>query len=165
MGHQASARKTPAAGKLSPLNMRTTKVIREKLEAAAKANGRSVAAEVEERLLDTFRNRDEFFGSEWNYTFMRLLSIGIRAIERSVPGRERSWRNDSEVQKDVIRYVISQFRELGPQKPYTVAEGARFLDELRTLGADLQRAGERTDDVDSLIRRLDSAGWASTAKS
>ena len=42
------------AGKLYPLNMRTTDEVRRKLEDAAKTSGRSLAQEVEARLLQSF---------------------------------------------------------------------------------------------------------------
>lgn len=49
-------------GKRHPLNMRTTKVLREALEASAVENGRSLAQEVEQRLENSFR-QDYAFGS------------------------------------------------------------------------------------------------------
>lgn len=49
----------PAAGaKRYPLNMRTTKEIRERLETAASASGRSLALEVEDRLERSFQKQD-----------------------------------------------------------------------------------------------------------
>ena len=52
------ARKKPMEGKRYPLNMRTTKQMREKLERAARASGRSLVGEVEYRLERSF-DRDE----------------------------------------------------------------------------------------------------------
>jgi hypothetical protein len=51
---QTKARAKPRAGKRYPLNMRTTKAIRDKLERAAAAAGRSLAQEVELRLERSF---------------------------------------------------------------------------------------------------------------
>ena len=45
-------------GKRVPLNMRTTKVMRVRLEAAAAESGRSLAAEVEHRLEQSFASSD-----------------------------------------------------------------------------------------------------------
>ena len=45
----------PDQGKRVPLNMRTTKELREKMEAAAVASGRSIAQEVEHRLEQSFQ--------------------------------------------------------------------------------------------------------------
>lgn len=49
----------PRDGKRYPLNMRTTKEIRERLEAAAAASGRSMAQEVERRLENSFLEKDK----------------------------------------------------------------------------------------------------------
>lgn len=60
MEMQASARrqrageKTVSAGKRYPLNMRTTRELRERIEAAATASGRSLVQEVEYRLERSF---------------------------------------------------------------------------------------------------------------
>lgn len=51
-------------GKRHPLNMRTTKETRERLEAAALANGRSMAQEVEVRLERSFAEEQGFGGPE-----------------------------------------------------------------------------------------------------
>jgi hypothetical protein len=52
-------RRPPKAGKLVPLSFRVTAETRQKLEAAALANGRSLTAEAEARLELTF-TQDEF---------------------------------------------------------------------------------------------------------
>jgi len=46
----------PEEGKRVPLNMRTTQDLRDKIEAAAKAAGRSIAQEVEIRLERSFHD-------------------------------------------------------------------------------------------------------------
>jgi uncharacterized protein (DUF1778 family) len=45
-------------GKRYPLNMRTTKAVRDRLEAAARASGRSLTQEVEFRLEQSFLTAD-----------------------------------------------------------------------------------------------------------
>ncbi len=57
----------PGEGKRHPLNMRTTKEIRERLEAAARASGRSLAQEAEFRLQQSF-GRDEIMAETWGGT-------------------------------------------------------------------------------------------------
>jgi len=52
------AKRVPA-GKRYPLNMRTTKELREKIEAAARASGRSLVQEVEFRLEQSFQKGDQ----------------------------------------------------------------------------------------------------------
>lgn len=56
--------KGAGGGKRYPLNMRTTKETRERLEAAAAANGRSLAQEVETRLEQSFADQERFGGPE-----------------------------------------------------------------------------------------------------
>src|SRR5262249_45475195 len=53
-------RSKPGKGKRHPLNMRTTKEVRELLERAAAESGRSLVQEVEHRLETSFRD-DAFF--------------------------------------------------------------------------------------------------------
>jgi TraY domain len=50
------------AGKRYPLNVRTTKETRERLEAAAAASGRSLVQELEARLERSFETDDRFGG-------------------------------------------------------------------------------------------------------
>jgi hypothetical protein len=50
--------KPPEEGKRVPLNMRTTRDVRDRLAAAARASGRSLAQEVEYRLERSFQDQD-----------------------------------------------------------------------------------------------------------
>ena len=87
----------PEEGKRYPLNMRTTKEVREKLEAAASESGRSLTQEVEFRVQQSLRDdeaRFEAFGGTHNYALMRLISAAIAAIET---GRGAKWTEDSSV--------------------------------------------------------------------
>jgi hypothetical protein len=59
---QTKARKKTGAGKRYPLNMRTTKEMRDRLEQAAAVAGRSLAQEVEFRLERSFFEYDVMFG-------------------------------------------------------------------------------------------------------
>ena len=62
MPRQTKARKKSGAGKRYPLNMRTTKAMRGKLERAAAAAGRSLAQEVEFRLERSFLQNEIMIG-------------------------------------------------------------------------------------------------------
>ena len=57
MPQQTKARRKGTAGKRYPLGMRTTKEIRDRLEGAAAAAGRSLAQEVEIRLERSFEHQ------------------------------------------------------------------------------------------------------------
>ena len=46
--------KPPTPGELAPLSVRITATLKERLQAAAEGNGRSISAEVESRLEDSF---------------------------------------------------------------------------------------------------------------
>jgi hypothetical protein len=61
-----------SGGKRHPLNMRTTAEIRDRLEAAAAANGRSLAQEVESRLERSFE-QDSRVGGEAMVGIANLL--------------------------------------------------------------------------------------------
>ena len=50
--------KPPTPGELAPLSVRITATLKEKVQAAADGNGRSISAEVESRLEDSFK-KDE----------------------------------------------------------------------------------------------------------
>jgi hypothetical protein len=58
-----TSKKAPLTGKRYPLNMRTTFEMRQRLEQAAKESGRSLAAEAEDRLQQSFLDRDFLIAS------------------------------------------------------------------------------------------------------
>src|SRR5262245_21194717 len=105
----------PKKGKLQVLNLRTTTELREKLEAAAKANGRSLSAEVEERLLISFYSRDELFGDQPTRRLMVMMPTAISTAERMY---ERNWRDDPFVRRE-IQEMCSLIIEMlsNPEKP------------------------------------------------
>jgi hypothetical protein len=73
-----TARPAEGGGKRYPLNMRTTREIREQLEAAAAASGRSLAQEVEFRLEQSFRI-DQAYAAE---DAMRKLTAAMLDMAR-----------------------------------------------------------------------------------
>ena len=84
----------PGEGKKVPLNMRTTREIRTRLEDAAKASGRSLAHEVEYRLDQTFREEDTrkavqgaihmAFGGPEGFDLALKFSIAVQTAESIV---------------------------------------------------------------------------------
>ena len=73
-------------GKKTPINMRTTAVLRARLDMEAAASGRSLAHEVEHRLEKSFNDEDarlQGFGSEGRLTTMRLLALAAELAETS----------------------------------------------------------------------------------
>ena len=80
----ARAKLPPGEGKQSPLNMRTTRELRERLEGAAADSGRSLTQEVEHRLKQSFSDHDarlQGFGSEGRLKFLRALARAVDMVE------------------------------------------------------------------------------------
>jgi hypothetical protein len=73
-------------GKRSPLNMRTTKDLREKLEKAAGQSGRSLVQEVEARLEQSL-NGDflltELLGSGKNAHLLKLVAMMLSGLDQA----------------------------------------------------------------------------------
>ncbi len=75
----ARAKLPPGEGKRVPLNMRTTRETREKLEKSAAGSGRSLAQEVEYRLERSFAQEPQ---SEIAYRLIRLLGTAMSVVEQ-----------------------------------------------------------------------------------
>jgi TraY domain len=92
-------------GKRSPLNMRTTRALREKLEKAAGQSGRSLVQEVEARLEQSL-NGDflltELLGSGKNAHLLKLIATMLSGLDQvaypwhSNPASAASLRSDIE---------------------------------------------------------------------
>ena len=95
----------PEAGKRFPLNMRTTKKIRDELQAAAHASGRSLAQEVEHRLEQSFRdekNRYREFRNKKTYNLMQSLAVALQASEKLTL---KSWGTDPKTFSLALEYL------------------------------------------------------------
>jgi hypothetical protein len=82
-----------SGGKRYPLNMRTTKEVRDQLERAAAESGRSLAQEVEFRIARSFDRKAtvlEAFGSGENAQLVRtlFLLLGSPDVQSKVRGRK-----------------------------------------------------------------------------
>jgi hypothetical protein len=89
----ATLTKGSKAGKRYPLGMRTTKFIREQLEEAAIANGRSLAQEVEYRLERSFLDEEIIGGRRagwWAHEMVRRFHAGAmtRALAKGGLGAD-----------------------------------------------------------------------------
>ena len=129
-------------GKRHPLNIRTTKEMRDRLEAAATASGRSLAQEVEFRLEASLSNekKDELthqvlmdniyeqFGGRDIYSLMELLARAIRLVEYET---KKSWLNDTETDDQVQVAWKAILRRCGPEpdQPIKPARGPSQLGE------------------------------------
>ncbi len=116
-------------GKRHPLNMRTTKDVRDRLEAAATESGRSLAQEVEFRLQESFSNEltyqvfmgniYEQFGGKGIYYLMKLLALAMATSERETG---KSWQDDADtcaLVEAVFNSVLSRYvpESVRPTKP------------------------------------------------
>lgn len=85
----------PGEGKKVPLNMRTTRKVRDRLEAAAIDTGRSLTQEVEYRLQRSFEDEDaifESFSGEHTYRLMKLLGAAVGVTENTTG---KQWNQDA----------------------------------------------------------------------
>ena len=85
---------SPGGAKLSPLNMRTTKEIRAKLEGAAAESGRSLSQQVERIIEGHFTHEAEnasAFGDEQTY---RLMLVFANVGHMLAMGANKPWYGD-----------------------------------------------------------------------
>lgn len=100
-------------GKRYPLNMRTTKHVRDLLEKAAKQSGRSLAQEVEHRLLSSFVLTDGRTGMPNTQTLdlLALLSACIKLVEEK---KGTKWLDDPETYLEVAEAISRALKLLLP---------------------------------------------------
>jgi TraY domain len=92
-------------GKRYPLNMRTTKETRERLEAAAVANGRSLAQEVEARLDQSF-NEAVALGGEGMRRMAFHMIAAFASAGRLRAGGNKNWLDDPSAYRAGFRGVV-----------------------------------------------------------
>ena len=119
----------PGEGKRYPLNMRTTKDVRDQMKAAAAASGRSLVQEVEFRLQKSFSNEltyqgfmesiYEQFEGKGIYHLMKLLARSLAISERETG---KSWLDDADtcaLVQGVFNSILSLYvpEAVRPTKP------------------------------------------------
>jgi hypothetical protein len=153
--------KNDADVKRHPLGVRTTKALKEKLEAAAASTGRSVAQEVEYRLEESFR------GEKHIAIPLDLLKVMIQSAEMRTG---QIWTEDFSTWVAVQRAAIAMIRLHRPDPPNAASiadaerEVERRLEQWTTLpdtGIRVLRSGtldaEKTKAADQELERA-SAG-------
>jgi len=86
---------SPGGAKLMPLNMRTTKSIRAKIEAAAAENGQNIAQTVERIIESHFAHETEVetaFGDMETYRLMLSFANIAQMLTR---GADKPWYEDA----------------------------------------------------------------------
>ena len=93
----ARAKLPPGEGKRTPLNMRTTRELRERLEREAADSGRSLAQEVEFRLERSLQEQEAFFDA------------ANHLVEELLAGRPEEERGDASILKEKIKVALRKF--------------------------------------------------------
>jgi len=95
-------------GKRYPLNMRTTKELRDKIEEAAMASGRSLVQEVEFRLERSFREDDAYGGPR--------LSPKLRMVVDSIAALKTggTWAETDRARADIAKVFVEMLAKEVP---------------------------------------------------
>lgn len=99
--------------KNAPVSFRTTPEFRHKLEKAAEKEGRSLAQEMEQRLIRTFAE-DDLMGGKHNNAFWRLMLASIQLVEER---NGATWLEDEDTYHAVQGVVERLLRANRPSKP------------------------------------------------
>ncbi len=123
----------PYEGKRKTLSTRITPELRDKLEAASKASGRSLSQEIELRLDRSFETDvqlHEAFGGEHLYALARMIAAILALIE-STSGK--TWKTDRQTFEEVKAVIDKTLEALGPTAP-TAPNDQKLLDYADSLG-------------------------------
>jgi hypothetical protein len=120
--------KPAGGGKRHPLNMRTTRETRDRLEAAAAANGRSLAQEVEARLERSFAEEAGFGGPEMRNVAYLMASAFALNGQHSAAGKP-NWIAEKEF---YLAGVVGAANALLQARPdVTDQDAARTIEALK----------------------------------
>ncbi len=148
----------PGEGKLFPLNMRTTKEIRDRLAAAAQESGRSRSQEVEYRLSRSFQDEEaryQTFEDKATFRLMKLLAAAKGLAEsrtgKSMDGDVETFR----AVKVAINSILDWFEpEPSGDLANKLASGDRSLASMEVARSVVsQQIGEAAAEV--LWQRLE----------
>ena len=115
----------PEEGKRYPLSLRTTKRLRERLESASRASGRSIAQEIEFRLEQSFEGLEAIFGGREKLEFCKCLAAAAGMVESRMGGKSALSDPDAFIAFDIaVRWLLHLVAPKGAD---------RFSDELRAL--------------------------------
>ena len=133
----ARAKLPPGEGKRVPLNMRTTREVREKLEKAAADSGRSLTQQVEYQIEQFQRGDDHeqavlrMFGLDPDsFLAWRCLSDAISKIEQQTG---KSWREDWDAGQQIQAAFKAIVKTFGAKRPVEnrLTEKGRLRSEIR----------------------------------
>src|SRR5688572_8692334 len=161
-------------GRRNPLNLRATDELREKLEAAASASGRSLTQELEARLLQTFKHEDalvERFGSPETVRLVMTLGDAINLVETIT---RRRWTEDEgtrEMVRNAVNSVMDMTRgsKVAPETQTAASRaeillsiGARYsVSKLAATVASMAAQGKHTpEQMDAVLEAIIAAANA-----
>ena len=119
-------RRSGSAGKRYPLNMRTTKVIRDHLERAAEASGRSLAQEVEFRLEQSVQEEGVYGGPELAALFKQIAGA-VSFIEQKTG---RRWREHQETFMAVVTAFKGVLAQIEGMRPLATPQSVEMVHDL-----------------------------------
>jgi hypothetical protein len=132
----ATKKAPPSEGKRHPLNLRTTRELREKIDQMAGISGRSLVQEVEHRLEQSF-NRDVMvnmlLGGDDNAKVLEMIAQALQAEDLS----GRKWRDSkksAEAVRATIDFIFAGLAGLPERSPKTAVD-------LKTAKTILDRRG------------------------
>ena len=134
----ARAKLPPGEGKRTPLNMRTTRELRERLEREAADSGRSLVQEVEFRLERSFRDEDALikaFGGRNTYDVLRVMGSVAAQIQTRTGETTAGWKTGLAIYHAWKRLI----HDWVPRPP------GEFYAEVERLSDDMPDAPERPE--------------------
>jgi DNA-binding CsgD family transcriptional regulator len=122
-------------GRRPPVSFRTTEEMRDQLERAASASGRSITQEIEHRLEQSFREEDllsRYFGSDEAIELLKELSL---IINHQMIRSGRSWRDDHATREAIREHVFILFFDLDDEEGYARKKAAydQFLERKKGI--------------------------------
>jgi hypothetical protein len=97
-------------GKRYAIGLRTTKNLKDDLDAAAEESGRSLAQEVEHRLEMSFLREREIYGNPETEALLKTLAMTIRFVESATRKR---WIDDGDTAAQAVAAVQGVIQALG----------------------------------------------------
>ena len=117
----ARAKLPPGKGKRVPLNMRTTREVRNRLETAAADSGRSLVQEVEYRLEHSFQEEDSnsrtieaAFEDKATFRFMVFLARAKAFVEEQARASKMGERATLSAVRECLRRLIDAWLASSP---------------------------------------------------
>jgi DNA-binding CsgD family transcriptional regulator len=111
-------------GRRPPVSFRTTEDMRDRLERAASAAGRSITQEIEHRLEQSFREEDllsRYFGSDDAIELLKEIAL---IINHQMVRSGRSWRDDQATREAIREHVFILLFDLDDEEGYARKKAA-----------------------------------------